>query len=373
MPHLFDLYTIRGVTFRNRIAVSPMCEYSSEDGFANDWHFVHLGSRAVGGAGLVLTEAAAVTPNGRISLQDLGVWSEKHFEPLARLNHFMAGQGAVPGIQLAHAGRKASTYRGFPGEPTGEVKPEDGGWPVVAPSAIPFSKTYPQPKELTLAEIADLRAAFVTAAARAYEAGFRVIELHAAHGYLFHEFLSPLSNQRTDRYGGGFENRIRILTETATEVRAKLPDSAVLFVRLSATDWVPGGWDAEQTVELARKLKTCGVDLIDVSTAGNVEKAEIPVGPGYQTPFAEKVRREAGIATSAVGLITDPAQADHILRTGQADLVMLARALLRDPYWPLHAAQALGHAATWPAQYLRAAPKGSAARAAIDSTRLNQA
>ncbi|MGE3333166.1 MAG: NADH:flavin oxidoreductase/NADH oxidase [Rhodospirillaceae bacterium] len=367
MPHLFDPYAVRGVTLRNRIAVSPMCEYSSEDGFANDWHFVHLGSRAVGGAGLVLTEAAAVTPNGRISPQDLGVWSEKHFEPLARLTHFMAGQGAVAGIQLAHAGRKASTYRGFPGEPSGEVKPENGGWQVVAPSALQFSKTYPQPKELTLAEIADLRAAFVTAAVRSCEAGFRVIELHAAHGYLFHEFLSPLSNTRTDQYGGSFENRIRILTETAAEVRAKLPDSAVLFVRLSATDWVPGGWDADQTVELARKLKALGVDLIDVSSGGNVEKAEIPVGPGYQTPFAEKVRREGGIATSAVGLITDPAQADHIVRTGQADLVMLARELLRDPYWPLHAAESLGHPTTWPAQYLRAAPKGSTARAALES------
>lgn len=371
MPHLFDPYTVRGVTLRNRVVVSPMCEYSAQDGLANDWHFVHLGSRAVGGAGLVLTEAAAVTPNGRISPQDLGVWSEKHFEPLVRLNHFMAGQGAVAGVQLAHAGRKASTYRGFPGEPTGEVKPADGGWQVVAPSALPFSKTYPQPKELTLAEIAGLRAAFVTAAVRSYEAGFRVIELHAAHGYLFHEFLSPLSNQRADQYGGGFENRIRILIETAAEVRAKLPDSAALFVRLSATDWVPGGWDADQTVELARKLKGLGVDLIDVSTAGNVEKAEIPVGPGYQTPFAEKVRRESGIATSAVGLITDPAQADHIVRTGQADLVMLARELLRDPYWPLHAAEALGHATTWPAQYLRAAPKGATARVATGSASLN--
>lgn len=365
MPHLFDPYTLRGVTFRNRIVVSPMCEYSSEDGFANDWHFVHLGSRAVGGAGLVITEAAAVTPNGRISPQDLGVWSEKHFEPLARLTHFMAGQGAVSGIQLAHAGRKASTYRSFPGEPAGEVKPADGGWQVVAPSALPFSKTYPQPMELTLAAIADLRAAFVTAAVRSHEAGFQVIELHAAHGYLFHEFLSPLSNQRTDQYGGSFENRIRILVETAEAVRAKLPERAVLFVRLSATDWVAGGWDAEQTVELARELKPLGVDLIDVSTGGNVERAEIPAGPGYQTPFAEKVRREAGIPSSAVGFITDPAQADHIVRTGQADMVMLARELLRNPYWPLHAAEALGQATTWPVQYLRAAPKGSTARAAI--------
>ncbi len=362
MVHLFDPLTLRGVTLRNRIAVAPMCEYSSVDGFANDWHVVHLGSRAVGGAGLVLTEAAAVVPEGRISPDDLGVWSEKHFEVLERITHFMAGQGAVAGIQLAHAGRKASTSSGFPGKPSGEVKPQDGGWQTVAPSAIPFAQGYPSPRELSVAEIGAVRDAFVTAAVRSYDAGFRVIELHAAHGYLFHEFLSPLSNRRTDQYGGDFENRIRILMETAAAVRAKLPDSAVLFVRVSATDWVEGGWDADQTVALSRKLKELGVDLMDISTGGNVEKAPIPVGPGYQTPFAEKVRREAGIPASAVGLITDPAQADHIVRTGQADVVMLARELLRDPYWPMHAAAKLGQPASWPVQYLRAAPKGSTPR-----------
>lgn len=365
MAHLFDPITLRGVTMPNRIVVSPMCEYSSVDGFANDWHVVHLGSRAVGGAGLVLTEAAAVVPEGRISPDDLGVWSEKHFETLARINHFMAGQGAVPGIQLAHAGRKASTYSGFPGNPSGEVKPADGGWQVVAPSAVPFAQNYPSPRELTAAEIGEVRDAFVTAAVRSYEAGFRVIELHAAHGYLFHEFLSPLSNKRIDQYGGSFENRIRILTETAQAVRAKLPDSAVLFVRVSATDWVEGGWTADETVELSRRLKALGVDLMDISSGGNVEKATIPVGPGYQTPFAERVRCEAGIPASAVGLITDAAQADHIVRTGQADMVMLARELLRNPYWPMHAAEELGVAASWPVQYLRAAPKGSTPRAKI--------
>jgi 2,4-dienoyl-CoA reductase-like NADH-dependent reductase (Old Yellow Enzyme family) len=371
MPHLFEPIAFRGTTLRNRIAVSPMCEYSSKDGFANDWHLVHLGSRAVGGAGLVFTEAAAVVPEGRISPEDLGAWSEAHFEPLARVAHFMTRHGAVAGIQLAHAGRKASTYRPFPGHPNGEVKPEQGGWQVVAPSPVSFSSAYPQPREMTAGDIAKVKDAFVTAAVRAYDAGFRVVELHAAHGYLFHEFLSPLSNHRGDSYGGSFDNRTRIVRETAVAVRAKLPDNCVLFVRLSATDWTDGGWDADQTVALARDLKALGVDLIDVSSGGNVEKASIPVGPGYQTPFAEKVRREAGIAASAVGLITDPAQADHIVRTGQADLVMLARELLRDPYWPLHAAEALGHTASWPAQYLRAAPKGSTARAPLECADLN--
>lgn len=364
MTHLFAPITFRGVTLRNRIVVSPMCEYSSENGLANDWHFVHLGSRAVGGAGLVFTEAAAVVPEGRISPEDLGVWSEAHFEPLARIVRFMNSQGAVAGIQLAHAGRKASTYSGFPGTGSGEVKPADGGWQTLAPSALPFAANYPQPRAMSAADIAATQQAFVTAATRAYEAGFRVIELHAAHGYLLHEFLSPLSNQRTDSYGGTFENRTRLLRDTVAAARGKLPDDAALFVRLSATDWVEaGGWDVDQTVELARQLKALGVDLIDVSSGGNVENAKIPVGPGYQTAFAERVRREAGIPASAVGLITGAAQADHIIRTGQADMVMLARELLRDPYWPLHAAAELGHAVSWPVQYLRAAPKGSTPRA----------
>lgn len=362
MSHLFDPIALRDTTLRNRIVVSPMCEYSSVDGFANDWHLVHLGSRAVGGAGLVLTEAAAVTPEGRISPEDLGVWSEAHFEPLARITRFIEEQGAVAGVQLAHAGRKASTYRPFPGNPNGHVTPENGGWHVLAPSAISFADIYPEPSALSVPQIVALQQAFVTAAARAYDAGFRVIEIHAAHGYLFHEFLSPLSNTREDSYGGSFENRTRALRDTVAAVRAKLPEKAVVFVRLSATDWLEGGWDADQTVELARKLKTLGADLIDVSSGGNVAHAPIPVGPGYQTNFAERVRKEAGIPSSAVGLITDPAQADHIIRTGQADMVMLARELLRDPYWPLHAAEKLGQTTSWPAQYLRAAPKGSTPR-----------
>jgi 2,4-dienoyl-CoA reductase-like NADH-dependent reductase (Old Yellow Enzyme family) len=361
MPDLFDELRLRNVVLPNRISVSPMCEYSCVDGFANDWHLVHLGSRAVGGAGLVFTEAAAVVPEGRISPQDLGVWSEAHFEPLARIAHFISTQGSVPGIQLAHAGRKASTTR--PWEGSHAVAVEDGGWQTVAPSAAAFSSTYPMPRALTVDEISMVSRAFVTAAKRAVEAGFRAIELHAAHGYLFHEFLSPLSNHRTDAYGGAFDNRMRLLGDTTAAVRAALPDGIPLFVRISATDWTEGGWDIEQSVELARRLKNLGVDLIDCSSGGNVDGVRIPVGPGYQLPFADRIRREAGIATGTVGMITQSAQADQIIRNGQADLVMLARELLRDPYWPLRAAAELGHKAPWPAQYLRAAPHGSPARA----------
>ncbi len=339
-----------------------MCEYSCADGIANDWHFVHLGSRAVGGAGLIVTEAAAVVPEGRISPEDLGVWSEAHFEPLARIAHFIAAQGGVAGIQLAHAGRKASTFRPWPGADSGAVPESQGGWETVAPSAVAFSDLYPMPRALSADEMPAVGQSFVIAARRAVEAGFRVIELHAAHGYLFHEFLSPLSNQRTDSYGGSFDNRIRLLCETATAVRAALPDGIPLFVRISATDWAPGGWDIEQSVELARRLKTAGADLIDCSSGGNIEKAKIPVGAGYQLPFADRIRREADIATAAVGMITGAAQADQIVRNGQADMVMLAREMLRDPYWPLHAAAELGVKAPWPTQYLRAAPHGSPAR-----------
>jgi 2,4-dienoyl-CoA reductase-like NADH-dependent reductase (Old Yellow Enzyme family) len=360
MPHLFSDLHIRGVRFANRVGVSPMCQYSANDGMANDWHFAHLASRAVGGAGLVFTEAAAVTPEGRISPEDLGAWSEAHFEPLERIARFVGQQGAVAGIQLAHAGRKASTFRPWSGQ--GRIEEAQGGWQTLAPSAEPFSPTYPMPLALDEAGILALRDAFAVAAGRAYAAGFRVIELHAAHGYLFHEFLSPLSNRRADAYGGTFENRARFLCDTVTAVRAALPERCPLFVRISATDWVPGGWDVEQSVALAERLKSLGVDLIDCSSGGNVERAEIPVGPGYQTPFAERVRREAGIATAAVGMITDAAQADQIVRNGQADIVLLARELLRDPYWPVHAAKALGVEASWPAQYLRAAPKGSTER-----------
>ena len=360
MSHLFDTLRLRDVSFANRIGVSPMCQYSSTDGFANDWHFVHLASRAVGGAGLVFTEAAAVTPEGRISPQDLGVWSEKHFEPLERITRFIDEQGAVAGIQLAHAGRKASTYRPWSG--SGKVPENEGGWQALGPTNAPFSPDYPVPAELTVAQIAGLQTAFVQAAGRAYRAGFRVIEVHAAHGYLFHEFLSPLSNTRKDSYGGSFENRTRFLRDTVAAVRKVVPDRAPLFVRLSCTDWVEGGWDIEQTIELARQLKALGVDLIDSSSGGNVANAPIPTGPGYQTPFAQRIRREAGIATAAVGLITGAAQADHIIRNGQADMVLLARELLRSPYWPLDAARQLGHDTTWPAQYLRAAPRGAQGR-----------
>ncbi|MGO9462460.1 MAG: NADH:flavin oxidoreductase/NADH oxidase [Rhodomicrobium sp.] len=360
MPHLLSELRLRDVVLPNRIGVSPMCQYSCEDGLANDWHFVHLGSRAVGGAGLVMTEAAAVTPEGRISPQDLGVWSEAHFELLEKITRFIGAQGSIAGIQLAHAGRKASTYRPWSG--SGAVPDAEGGWHPVGPSALAFAQNYTAPRELAVSEIHSLRDAFATAAQRACRAGFRAIEIHAAHGYLLHEFLSPLSNQRTDGYGGVFENRTRFLRDTVAAVRKVLPDRCPLFVRISATDWSEGGWDIEQSVMLARELKSLGTDLIDVSSGGNIERAQIPAGPGYQTAFAERIRREAGIATSTVGMITSAAQADHIIRTGQADFVLLARELLRNPYWPLHAAQELGYPMSWPNQYLRAAPAGSAGR-----------
>jgi 2,4-dienoyl-CoA reductase-like NADH-dependent reductase (Old Yellow Enzyme family) len=365
MTHLFDPLAIRDITFANRVFVSPMCQYSSTDGYANDWHFVHLGSRAVGGAGLVLTEATAVLPEGRISPRDLGIWMDDHVEPLARVVRFIHDQGSVAGVQLAHAGRKASTYR--PWEGHGTVPESEGGWKnVVAPSALTFTDAYPMPRALSINGIKNIVSAFAAAAGRACEAGFRVIEIHAAHGYLIQEFLSPLSNQRTDAYGGSFENRTRILRETVAAVRGSWPERAPLFVRISATDWIDGGWDIEQSVELARQLKQLGADLIDCSSGGNVVHAKIPAGPGYQTSFAEQIRREANILTGAVGMITSPIQAEHILVTGQADAVIIARELLRDPYWPLRAARELEQAISWPVQYLRAAPEGSQARAAVD-------
>ncbi len=360
MPHLFSKLRMRDVDFANRIAVSPMCQYSSVDGYANDWHFAHLAARAVGGAGLVFTEAAAVTPEGRISPQDLGVWSEKHFEPLERIVRFLDAQGARAGVQLAHAGRKASTYR--PGAGNGAVPEASGGWRPLAPSAVAFNDAYPMPDEMTVDQIHAAHRAFAAAAERAFAAGFRVIEIHGAHGYLIHEFLSPLSNRRADAYGGSFDNRTRFIRECVAAVRRVLPERCPLFLRISATDWVEGGWDIDQSVELARQLLALGVDVIDCSSGGNVEKAEIPVGPGYQAPFAERIRREANIATAAVGMITGAAQADQIIRNEQADLVVLAREMLRDPYWPLHAAQELGQVATWPRQYLRAAPSGASER-----------
>jgi 2,4-dienoyl-CoA reductase-like NADH-dependent reductase (Old Yellow Enzyme family) len=361
MPHLFSKLRMRDVDFANRIGVSPMCQYSCVDGYANDWHFAHLASRAVGGAALVFTEAAAVTPEGRISPQDLGAWSERHFEPLERIARFVDSQGARAGIQLAHAGRKGSTYR--PGAGQGAIPETAGGWRPLAPSAIAFSDSYAKPDELTLDEIKALQSAFAIAAERAAAAGFAVIEIHGAHGYLIHEFLSPLSNRRTDAYGGSFENRTRFLRECVATVRKVLPERYPLFVRISSTDWVEGGWDIDQSVELARLLLALGVDLIDCSSGGNVEKAEIPVGPGYQAPFAGRIRREANIATAAVGMITAPAQADQIIRNDEADIVLLAREMLRNPYWPLHAAQELGQVAPWPTQYLRATPRDTPERA----------
>jgi 2,4-dienoyl-CoA reductase-like NADH-dependent reductase (Old Yellow Enzyme family) len=364
MSDLFSPISFRDVTLANRVVVSPMCEYSSVDGFANDWHLVHLGSRAVGGAGLVITEASAVVPEGRITPQDLGIWKDEHVAMLARIVEFLHAQGAHAGIQLAHAGRKASMQRPWQGERL--LSPAEGGWEnVMAPSAVAFREDYAKPHELDAAGIARVKEAFAAAARRAMVAGFDVVEIHAAHGYLLHEFLSPLSNKRTDEYGGSFENRIRLLVETVDAVRAVLPAGTPLFVRISATDWTPGGWDVDEAVELARMLKAHGVDLIDTSSGGNVAGAKIPTAPGYQVPFAERIRREAQVATGAVGQITDAKQADAIVREGQADLVLLARQMLRDPYWALHAADELGVEVTWPAQYLRAAHAGTKARVAV--------
>ncbi len=355
MPDLFDSFTLRSVTFRNRIGVSPMCQYSSEDGFANDWHLVHLGARAVGGAGLVMSEATAVTPDGRISPRDLGLWRDEHIAMLARITTFLEQQGAVPGIQLAHAGRKASTAVPWLGE--GPVAAQEGGWsPIWAPSAIPFSDDWQVPEALTPEGIAGIAQAFAAAARRAFDAGFRVLEVHAAHGYLLHEFLSPLSNRRQDEWGGSFENRTRIVREVVEAVRGEWPERYPLFVRISATDWAEGGWDLEQSIGLARQLRRLGVDLVDCSSGGLVRSARIPLAPGYQVPFAERIRREAEIATAAVGLITDAEQANAIVAQGQADMVLLARQLLREPYFPLHAARTLGDEVAWPKQYLRAKP-----------------
>ena len=350
---LFDPLKLRSVTLRNRIAISPMCQYSAQDGFANDWHLVHLGSRAVGGAGLVVFEATAVEARGRISPADLGLWQDAQIAPLARIVRFVEQQGAVAALQLAHAGRKASVRAPWDrgGAPLG---PPDGGWDVVAPSAIPFAEGHPLPRALDEAEIAGVIEAFVAAARRAREAGIRVIELHAAHGYLAHEFLSPLTNRRNDRWGGSLEHRTRFVRELTAAVRQAWPEELPLLLRVSATDWAEGGWTADETVALARIAKDLGVDLVDVSSGGLVATAKVPVGPGYQAQFAERIRREAGIATGAVGMITAPEQAEHVLRTGQADLVLLARELLRDPYWPLHAAPRVHAQAAWPVQYERA-------------------
>lgn len=346
---LFSPLTVRGVTFRNRVVMSPMCQYCATDGFADDWHLVHLGARAQGGVGLVIVEATAVAPEGRITPGDLGIWTDAHAEPLARVAAFVSRMGAVPGIQLAHAGRKASCR--VPWEGGAQLPLGAGGWQHVAPSAIAFNEGDRPPTALDEAGIRAVTDQFRAAAVRAVKAGFRVIELHAAHGYLLHEFLSPLSNKRTDKYGGSLENRMRAVLETAAALREVMPNELPLFVRISATDWADGGWDLPQSVELAKALKPLGVDLIDCSSGALVPHVKIPVGKGYQVPFAETIRREAEIMTGAVGLITEAQQANEIVTSGAADLVLLARELLREPYWALKAAAALDHEPAWPTQY----------------------
>lgn len=352
MSSLFKPLTLREIVFKNRVFVSPMCQYTSEDGMPTPWHLVHLGSRAVGGAGLVMVEATGVCPEGRISPGDSGLWSTKHAQAFRPIVDFIKAQGAVAGIQIAHAGRKASTARPWEG---GRMVPTDkGGWTPLAPSALAFDEGYPMPREMTADEILGTISYWSRAARLAADAGFETLELHFAHGYLVHEFLSPLSNKRTDDYGGSRDNRMRLALEIVADVRKAWPERLPLFARVSATDWVEGGWTLDDSIELCKRLKGLGVDLIDCSSGGAAPKAKIPVGPGYQVRFAEAIKKQAGIATGAVGLITEPKQAEEIVASGQADAVLLARALLRDPYWPLHAAKALGADAAWPPQYARA-------------------
>lgn len=352
MAKLFEPLSIRSVTLKNRIVVSPMCEYSSVDGFANDWHLVHLGSRATGGAGLIITEACAVSPEGRISPADLGIWKDEHTSELKRITNFIKQQGAVAGIQLAHAGRKASCAEPWNGGQ--QIGLNDGGWQVVAPSEIPFKEGTMTPQALDKNGIQKVIDDFTSAAKRSYEAGFEIIEIHAAHGYLLHEFLSPLSNQREDEYGGSFENRVRIVLEIVSAIQTVWPGKLPLFIRISATDWVEGGWELADSIKLAALLKEKGVDLVDCSTGGNIGHAKIPLQPGYQVPFAEAVKNEIQILTGAVGLITDAKQAEEILVSGKADLIFIAREMLRDPYFALHAASILQQDIEWPLQYQRA-------------------
>jgi 2,4-dienoyl-CoA reductase-like NADH-dependent reductase (Old Yellow Enzyme family) len=354
MSALFTPLRLREVTLRNRVAVSPMCQYSAREGFPTEWHLVHLGSRAVGGAGLVIAEASAVTSEGRISPADTGIWSDGHAEAWKPIARFIAEQGAVPAIQLAHAGRKASTdvpWRG--GGPVGEAAL---GWRPVAPSPLRFAEGYAVPRALTTDDLPTIVGAFRDAARRAEQAGFEAVEIHMAHGYLLHQFLSPLTNRREDEYGGSLENRMRLPLDVAHAVREAFPVEKPVLARISATDWVEGGWDLEQSVVLARGLREAGVDLVDCSSGGTVPDARVPLAPGYQVPFAAAIRERAGVATGAVGMITEPAQAEAIVAGGQADLVLLAREMLRDPYWPLRAAHALGADVRWPDPYLRARP-----------------
>jgi 2,4-dienoyl-CoA reductase-like NADH-dependent reductase (Old Yellow Enzyme family) len=352
MSVLFSPINLRSITFRNRIFVSPMCQYSSRDGLPTDWHLVHLGSRAVGGAGLVMAEATSVSPEGRISPDDSGIWSDAHAEAFLPIARFINEQGAVPGIQLAHAGRKASCAPPWLGG--GPLAIDEHGWQPLAPSSIPFDEGHPVPRAMTQAEMDQVENQFRAATRRASDAGFQVIELHMAHGYLLHEFLSPLVNRREDDYGGCLDNRLRFPLRVARAVREEWPEKLPFFVRISATDWLAGGWDIDQSVVLARQLREIGADLIDCSSGFAVPNEPVPFGPGFQVPFAARVRAEVGIASGAVGFITEPVQAEQIVATGQADAVFLARQLLRDPYWPLHAAKALHVEATWPNQYLRA-------------------
>lgn len=354
MSRLFTPLTIRGVTFRNRVFVSPMCQYSSEDGFPTEWHLVHQGSRAVGGAALVMQEATAVSAEGRISPADMGIWSDEHAQRLLRLTRFVSAEGAQPGIQLAHAGRKASTSA--PWEGGGPIGSDAGGWQPIAPSAVPFAPGHPVPREMNVDDMDEVCDEFIAAARRAARAGYSVLEIHAAHGYLLHQFLSPLTNRRQDEYGGSLENRMRFPLLVAEAVREVWPSDRPVFVRISASDYVDDGWDLEQSVEFARRLKEAGIDLIDCSSGGTVPESKPVVGPGYQTAFSAAIRQRAGILTAAVGMITDPYQAETILATGQADAIVLGREFLRDPYWPLHAAGRLHAEIKWPKQYDRAKP-----------------
>jgi len=352
MSQLFSTLQLRELTFRNRVFVSPMCQYSCVEGVPTDWHLVHLGSRAVGGAALVLTEAAAVTPEGRISPEDAGIWNDKHVEAWKPIASFIKAQAAVPGIQLAHAGRKASTYSPWRG--SGKVAPEQGGWEVLGPGEAPFSTTYATPHVMNKADIRATVDAFAAATRRSLAAGFEVPEIHAAHGYLLHEFLSPLSNARVDEYGGSLENRMRFPLEVCEAVRAVWPGHLPVLLRISASDWKEGGWDLTQSIEFCKRARALGIDLIDVSSGGNVADAKMTIRPGYQVPFARAIRAEAKMPVGAVGLITEAVQAEQIIADGDADCVFLARGLLRDPYWPRHAAAALGVPMEWPSQYARA-------------------
>jgi 2,4-dienoyl-CoA reductase-like NADH-dependent reductase (Old Yellow Enzyme family) len=349
---LFDRLEIRSIRFKNRIAISPMCQYSSVDGFANDWHMVHLGSRAIGGAAIVIQEATAVTMRGRISPDDMGLWKDEQIEPLQRITAFIKKHGSVPGIQLAHAGRKASMNSSWKGGK--RVEEFDGGWIAQAPSAIPFNEEYPFPEAMSKEDIIQIRKDFKSSAIRALESGFEVIEIHGAHGYLIHSFLSPLSNHRTDEYGGSFENRTRFVREIISEIRSIWPERLPLFLRISSTDYSPDGWDLISSVRLSALVKQMGVDLIDCSSGGLMPNVRIPLGPGYQVPFAETIRKETGIMTGAVGLITTAEQANEIIVTGKADMILIARASLRNPHFPLTAAKELGRDIEWPEQYLRA-------------------